>query len=89
MSKESKLPLLDALIETDIASGQSNNYVVNVAALIKCRDQIEKLTGSEVSDEDLFGVLSKLVMNGGVIVMTDESTTGQAISVDFSKKVVF
>jgi hypothetical protein len=81
--------LLKTLVELGHASGKAGNYVVNVAALVKYRDQIEKAYGSTVEDGDLFKVVVAEVMAGGVLILTDESTTGQAVSVEFQKKVTF
>lgn len=90
---EKRARLLAALLETDAVSGQGGsgprNLVVNVASLIKKRHDIEKSFGATVEDGDLFGVLAAEVMAGGVLVLTDESTTGQAIEVTFHKKVKF
>jgi len=87
-SKREKLERV--LAEMGTVSGQeSGNAVVNVAALIKLHKEIEEAMGEPVQPGDYFELLTARVMRGGVIVLTDESTTGQAIEVDFQKKIRF
>ena len=94
VNKESQAGLLKALVDFGVASGggcsvTSCNYVVNVAMLLKMRQEIERAFGGEIKDADLFALFANEVMSGGVLVLTDESTTGQAVSVDFHKKITF
>ena len=84
--------LLAILEKLDHVSGQGEipkNLVVNIADIIARKDEIEKELGEELDYGNLFKGLAHSVLNGGVIVMTDESTTGSAISVQFNKEVKF
>lgn len=87
-----RIEALDEILRTmDVASGQaaSNNAVVNVAALLKFQDEIERQLGDKVTAADYFQVFADRVMKGGAVVLTDESTTGHVVEVEFCKKVTF
>lgn len=58
-----------------------NNVIVNIAALRQMSDTVDMA--------EVFTALGDKVMRGGVVVLTDESTTGQAVSVEFERKVTF
>ncbi|ULJ77364.1 hypothetical protein MF410_15060 [Rhizobium sp. C104] len=79
------------LLDMDVASGQekTQNAIVNIAALLAFQDKIEEAMGESVGPADYFAVLANRVMQGGAIVLTDESTTGQVVEVEFSKKIRF
>jgi len=82
--------LIKVLHIMDSLSGPiGTNMVLNVADVIARKDEIEKELGEELDYGRLFKALASSVMNGGVIVMTDESTTGSAVSVEFRKEVKF
>ncbi len=87
---DKKLEKLSKILsKLDVKSVQQGNIVVNIAALLKMQKVIEEEVGENVKIADTFQILIDTVMGGGVVVLTDESTTGQAISVEFTKKIEF
>lgn len=91
-SDAAKIEALDRILKRmDVASGQkdSNNAVVNIAALLEFQEEIERELGDSVTPGDYFQVFADRVMKGGAVVLTDESTTGHVVEVEFCKKVIF
>jgi hypothetical protein len=80
--------LFSELAQRNLLSSEDPNVIVNVAALLEQKEQIEEALGERVDDGDYFRLLANAVMRGGVLVLTDESTTGTAVSVEFSKKKI-